>query len=879
MPVSCPCLLLPFGGPLSPFWITDVCPRRLHPSRWFGTFRLDRLDILASTDIVKVIVAMVDRWYRSPIGSGILFTLIRHRYGLALMIHYTFFWRHVARSRSAVRSNRRPSRYPLCRLSLEHLEDRRLLSVTGASVGSGPTAHEQYLLELINRGRANPSAEASRYNVGLNAGLPSGTISTTPKQPLAFSPSLIASARAHSQWMVNTNNFSHIGQGGSNAGDRMQAAGYQFVGAWSWAENIVWQGTTGPASSINLTQYVEDMHKDLYLSAGHRVNQMNGLYREVGVGVVQGPFTQDGRTWNAVLATEDFAVSGTSVFLTGVVFDDGQVKADQFYTPGEGLGGVTIAAINHADAQRFTTTSWASGGYSLPLPAGTYTVTASGGPLDVTLVKNSVAIGQQNVKVDFTLVDNAAPIITGLTASPSPVVQSESLSLTAHGVSDPDGHVVEVRFYRDGNGDGRWDPADELLGADQHATGGWNWSGTTAGWPVGTHTVFARARDDQGAWSEAVSTTVTVVDPPPIITDLSAYPQTVLRPGQITLSADFDSASPGAVARVDFYRDGLLLGTDDQGSDGWSWTGITEDWTTGQHHFSARAWSQHGVAGQWATADAWIVADFAPIDFGVVPRFTTRQAELTVNNDGPQPLMVDPAALDPPFAMLPVEGAGQAEYWTIEPGSSRTFIVSYSPSAAGSHEVVLPLIDDMVGRTIRYRGQAADGWQNPIDRFDVDGNGYLSAQDVLFLINAINCCGARVLPPRTAEDPGPPLFLDPNGDGELTPGDVLAVINEINRSGSIEPEGSVWASPITTDFQPKIERPHDPLAWSPRASRYAANTTDLPPFPAGESNGSVRDRAIDEAFRTLARDDRLWADRIEWDALGLQTVLSLLADE
>ena len=48
------------------------------------------------------------------------------------------------------------------------------------------TDSEQYMLELINRARANPAAEATRYGIGLNDDvLPADTISTSPKQPLA----------------------------------------------------------------------------------------------------------------------------------------------------------------------------------------------------------------------------------------------------------------------------------------------------------------------------------------------------------------------------------------------------------------------------------------------------------------------------------------------------------------------------------------------------------------------------------------------------------------------------------------------------------------------------------------------------------------------
>jgi len=47
---------------------------------------------------------------------------------------------------------------PALAAAVEKLETRRLLSVVY------PTAYEQYAVELINRARANPTAEATRYN-------------------------------------------------------------------------------------------------------------------------------------------------------------------------------------------------------------------------------------------------------------------------------------------------------------------------------------------------------------------------------------------------------------------------------------------------------------------------------------------------------------------------------------------------------------------------------------------------------------------------------------------------------------------------------------------------------------------------------------------
>ena len=49
---------------------------------------------------------------------------------------------------------------------IESLELRRLFA------SAFPDAKDQYLIALINRARANPTAEAARYNIDLNEDLP-----------------------------------------------------------------------------------------------------------------------------------------------------------------------------------------------------------------------------------------------------------------------------------------------------------------------------------------------------------------------------------------------------------------------------------------------------------------------------------------------------------------------------------------------------------------------------------------------------------------------------------------------------------------------------------------------------------------------------------
>ncbi|MFM7250553.1 MAG: CAP domain-containing protein [Planctomycetaceae bacterium] len=325
--------------------------------------------------------------------------------------------------------------------AIERLEARLALDA------SLPTAHEQFLLEMVNRGRADPLAEATRYGIDLNEGLEAGTISAAAKQPLAFNPFLIDAAQRHSQWQLDTDTFSHTGAGGSTAGERMTAAGYDFTGSWTWGENIGWFGTTG---AVDVTDFTARIHRGLFLSKGHRTNVMGETFREVGLGVRAGEFESDGMPFNSVMVTENFAASGTGVFLTGVAYDDTGLD-DDFYTPGEGLGGVTITATRASDQSVFETTTWATGGYTLRLPSGTYTVVAAGAGLPRPVTHAGVSITTRNVKRDFLPLPDRPPTLTtiatlaGASRDVPYTITYDALAAAAD-ESDPDGGSVQFRI-------------------------------------------------------------------------------------------------------------------------------------------------------------------------------------------------------------------------------------------------------------------------------------------------------------------------------------------------------------------------------------------------------------------------------------------------
>jgi uncharacterized protein YkwD len=288
---------------------------------------------------------------------------------------------------------------------IESLESRTLLST------AMPSPEEQFMLEVINRARATPAVEAKRYNIPLNEGLKASTLSTSARQPLAFNLNLISAARQHSQWMLTAKSFSHTGSNGTNAQSRMSSAGYVFpAGSTSWAENLGWAGRklVTPLATDMISEILRRLFVDTGISdRGHRVNMLRDNMKEIGVGVATGSFNG----FHSAMTTADFASRGSGAFLTGVAYTDA-VKHNQFYNVGEGLGGLTITATR-SDGKVFTAKTWSSGGYTLPLVPGTYSVRASGKLSPPT--SSTITIKDRNLKMDFlpaALVDKNGPTAT-----------------------------------------------------------------------------------------------------------------------------------------------------------------------------------------------------------------------------------------------------------------------------------------------------------------------------------------------------------------------------------------------------------------------------------------------------------------------------------
>jgi PKD repeat protein len=310
-----------------------------------------------------------------------------------------------------------------------------------------PTPEEIFFVELLNRARANPMAEAALYGIDLNEGVPAGDVITgEAKPPLAINAGLVSAAQKHSADMATRGYFSHytLGTNASPAA-RCLAEGYHL---WS-GENIAMSAST---RSLTVDQSTAAYHHEIlfvdegYSGRGHRLNLMNEAHFEVGVGMAEGIFIDgSGQTWpSAVLSTIDFGRKGGSLFLCGVIYDD--KNANDFYDVGEGMRGAVVTL----EGTGTQVAAWSGGAYSMPVPgAGTYTLSVSF-PESGDVASKTVSVGSENVKVDFlssdfTLAPTSPPVIRSFAADPVSGDAPLEVTLTADAF-DPDGSALQWQW-------------------------------------------------------------------------------------------------------------------------------------------------------------------------------------------------------------------------------------------------------------------------------------------------------------------------------------------------------------------------------------------------------------------------------------------------
>jgi len=116
---------------------------------------------------------------------------------------------------------------------------------------------------------------------------------------------LNASAQAHSEWMGANGTFSHAGEDGSTATERIEETGFPLEGSWRTAENLAYTSLSGSLG----TDEADLMHAGLMQSEGHRENILDPDVSYVGVGLAMGNIPVAGVDQEVVFLTENFAAT------------------------------------------------------------------------------------------------------------------------------------------------------------------------------------------------------------------------------------------------------------------------------------------------------------------------------------------------------------------------------------------------------------------------------------------------------------------------------------------------------------------------------------------------------------------------------------------
>ncbi|HRD78373.1 MAG TPA: hypothetical protein PK264_20955 [Hyphomicrobiaceae bacterium] len=301
-----------------------------------------------------------------------------------------------------------------------------------------PSNLEQYMLELVNEARLNPIANAARYITsysplassdpdisnaisffGVNgAALLAAYQALTPTQPLAWNSNIHDASALHNTAMITADAQEHQLPGEPGLGTRLTNAGY--TGWNSAGENIYAYSDSVIYGHAGFMVDWGPGPDGMQAGAGHRVNIMSSGFREVGIAIVgeSNPATAVG----PLVITEDFGRrnSGPAVFILGAAYTDSD--ANRFYTPGEGLGTLVLSTTSAS------TTSAASGGYTLGLAAGAQTLTFSGAGLSAPVTATGTFAAGTNAKIDIvngnTLLSSTSVTVNG------PVSRIEGLGLT-----------------------------------------------------------------------------------------------------------------------------------------------------------------------------------------------------------------------------------------------------------------------------------------------------------------------------------------------------------------------------------------------------------------------------------------------------------------
>ena len=346
--------------------------------------------------------------------------------------------------------------------------------------GATPSAAEQRMMWLMNRARANPTAEGiflatstdpdvkggrDYFSVDITA-LKNAFAAMPAAPPGVFDFRMYQGSRVHSLDLIARDAQDHNDQF-----QQITDAGYNCNGArasvFSYAEsalnahaalNIDWGG---PAPPDGTGMQDPPGHRYAIMGLNNDGTSLSG-YNNVGLALVpeNNEATQVGPlVFSAVYCSASISATDEyNLFIVGTVWND--TNSNSEYDEGEGLAGVTVMP----DSGSYYAVTGDAGGYSIPiLAAGTYNVTFSGGDLGQSTYNKSATVASVNVLVDL----NEATATETDTDNDGIVDSSDNCPTVANaGQTDTDGDGQGNACDTDDDGDGIPDTYENANGLD-----------------------------------------------------------------------------------------------------------------------------------------------------------------------------------------------------------------------------------------------------------------------------------------------------------------------------------------------------------------------------------------------------------------------------
>lgn len=157
----------------------------------------------------------------------------------------------------------------------------------------------------------------------------------------------------------------------------------------------------------------------------------------------------------------------------------------------------------------------ANGGLTqtMALQAGSPAINAGANPaVLLTDQRGSGFVRTRGAGVDIGAYEfSGAPVVTALGTSATYYTRGQTITLTATGVSDPDGPIASVSFYLDANNNGIAD-SGELIGSDTQSDGGYTFNYNVADdFTLGPAAFLAVATDTDGLVSAVRGASATIL--------------------------------------------------------------------------------------------------------------------------------------------------------------------------------------------------------------------------------------------------------------------------------------------------------------------------------------------------------------------------------